>query len=154
MNRTGGVRRSGLRALGCDLGQGFLYARPLEPAALTAFLRAHPGPCPAAARAPRPNNTSGLPRRRARTVLVVDDDAAIRRTVRRMLEPRGFAVLEAHDGADALRRLAAHDERVDLVLTDVAMPELSGGRLADALRSAHSPDRRTPPRGCRAACSR
>jgi diguanylate cyclase (GGDEF)-like protein/PAS domain S-box-containing protein len=133
-----------LRALGCDLGQGFLYARPLEPAALTAFLREHPGPCPAAARAPRPQ-ASNPPRRRARTVLVVDDDAAVRRTVRRMLEPRGFAVLEAHDGADALRRLAAHDERVDLVLTDVAMPELSGGRLADALRSARSPDRRTPP---------
>jgi EAL domain-containing protein (putative c-di-GMP-specific phosphodiesterase class I)/CheY-like chemotaxis protein len=133
-----------LRTLGCDLGQGFLYARPLEPEALAAFLRAHPPPPVAVAAAPPPD-AAGAPASRASTVLVVDDDAAVRRTVRRMLEPRGFAVLEAHDGADALRRLAAHHDGVDLVLTDVAMPELSGGALAEALRSARSAERHTPP---------
>jgi len=58
------------------------------------------------------------------TVLVVDDEPKIRRQVRLVLEPEGFAVLEAGDGQEAVGMLqAAHP---DVVLLDVAMPRLNG----------------------------
>lgn len=57
-------------------------------------------------------------------VLVVDDDRAVRGLVRRTLEGAGYRVLEAADGADALRIVDAHP--VALVVTDVLMPERDG----------------------------
>lgn len=68
------------------------------------------------------------------TVLVVEDDPHVRRVTTRLLERRGYRVLEA-DGADAA--LAAWDGAagaVDLLLTDVMMPGLLGGALAARLR--------------------
>jgi diguanylate cyclase (GGDEF)-like protein/PAS domain S-box-containing protein len=134
-----------LRALGCGFGQGFLYARPLEPEALTAYLREQPAPHVATLGRALPPDAPAAHARRGSTILVVDDEPAIRRMVRRMLQPRGFVVLEAQDGADALRQLAAHRDRVDLVLTDLEMPELGGRSLAHALRISHGAERRPPP---------
>src|SRR4051794_27826 len=71
------------------------------------------------------------------TVLVVDDDAALRRMVRRWLTHAGYAVIEAADGASALRILMEQAHRVDLVLTDMEMPALSGRELAAVLRTAN-----------------
>lgn len=75
------------------------------------------------------------------TVLVVDDDAALRRMVRRWLTHAGCTVIEAEDGASALQILLERRERVDLVLTDMEMPALSGRELAAVLRTAnvHTP---------------
>jgi PAS domain S-box-containing protein len=70
------------------------------------------------------------PRGGAGTVLVVEDEVAVRRVVRRILAPHGHTVLEAADGRDALAVLAAYDGPIDLVLTDVVMPGLSGRALA------------------------
>ena len=64
--------------------------------------------------------------------LVVDDDAAARRMMRRALERRGYRVIERTDGASGLAALS--DERPDIVLLDLRMPgELSG---IDATRMA------------------
>ena len=55
------------------------------------------------------------------TVLVVEDEVFIRMSTVATLEDAGFAVLEAHNSADALRVLAGHEE-VSLMVTDVRMP--------------------------------
>jgi CheY-like chemotaxis protein len=70
-------------------------------------------------------------------VLVVDDDSALRRMVHRWLTRAGYAVIEAADGASALRILLDRDHRVDLVLTDMEMPALNGRELAAMLRTAN-----------------
>lgn len=70
-------------------------------------------------------------------VLVVDDDASVRRLVSRVLGGRGLHVLEAADGLAGLRTARSARERIVLLLTDVVMPGMSGPQLADALRAAH-----------------
>jgi two-component system cell cycle sensor histidine kinase/response regulator CckA len=67
------------------------------------------------------------------TILLVEDEPALRAIARRALERRGFRVLEASDGEMALTMAAAHPERIDLLLTDVVMPHLSGRDVADVL---------------------
>lgn len=59
-----------------------------------------------------------------RCVLVVDDDAVLRRVVRAVLEADGFRVLEAHDGRQGLELAAS--ERPRVVILDVMMPGLDG----------------------------
>lgn len=62
----------------------------------------------------------------AATVLVVEDEEMVRTWAARVLRNLGYAVLEAHDGAEALRILEARPDPVALVLTDVVMPGMSG----------------------------
>ena len=69
------------------------------------------------------------------TVLVVDDDARIRRLVRRALERRGSYVIEANDGKTALRIL--DDVPVDLVITDIFMPNIDGLALIMVIRKMY-----------------
>lgn len=70
-------------------------------------------------------------------VLVVDDDAGVRFTVRSVLEDAGMDVVEATDGADALARL---DDQVHLVVTDFRMPGMDGRALLAAVQQrAHAP---------------
>jgi len=66
-------------------------------------------------------------------VLVVDDDTAVRFTVRSVLEDAGLDVIEATDGRDALRRLDSEGP-VHVVVTDLRMPGMDGMALLDALR--------------------
>ncbi|MEZ6036985.1 MAG: ATP-binding protein [Planctomycetota bacterium] len=70
------------------------------------------------------------------TVLCVEDDDAIRDLNRRTLENHGYRVLIAARGSEALQLAAQHPE-LDLLLTDVVMPGMSGGELAAALRERH-----------------
>ena len=71
------------------------------------------------------------------TVLLVDDDATIRTLTRTMLERKGYRVLEASTGDDALRlNRAFADQPIHLLLTDVRMPALSGQELATQVRAA------------------
>jgi CheY-like chemotaxis protein len=67
------------------------------------------------------------------TVLIVDDEAAVRRLVARSLVGVGFAVKEADNGAAALRLLATPDP-VHLVISDIHMPVMDGLALARELR--------------------
>ena len=68
-------------------------------------------------------------------MLVAEDEASVRRPVRRILEAKGFTVLEAADGEEALAIAARHDGGIDLLLTDVVMPNLGGAELARRLRA-------------------
>lgn len=63
-------------------------------------------------------------------ILVVDDDPALRSLVRRVLERHGYHVLEASSGAEALAVSADAGRPIDILLTDVVMPEMSGPQLA------------------------
>jgi DNA-binding response OmpR family regulator len=63
-----------------------------------------------------------------RCVLVVDDDAVLRRVVRAVLEADGFRVLEAHDGEHGLKLAAS--ERPSVVILDVMMPGSTASRSA------------------------
>jgi DNA-binding NtrC family response regulator len=65
-----------------------------------------------------------------RVVLVVDDEEAVCRLTARMLAHAGFRALEAHSGAEAVALLSTLDGTVQLVLSDVAMPKMSGTELA------------------------
>jgi CheY-like chemotaxis protein len=68
------------------------------------------------------------------TVLLIDDEPAVRKLVARILERRGYTVLQAEDGADALRVAGEHAAPIDLVLTDLVMPEIGGVEVAAQLR--------------------
>ncbi|HET7876686.1 MAG TPA: response regulator [Methylomirabilota bacterium] len=70
----------------------------------------------------------------AETILVVDDEPEVRSLARDILEARGYRVLEAGDGEDALRILEAATAPVHLVLTDVVMERVTGRELADRLK--------------------
>ena len=70
------------------------------------------------------------------TILLVDDDDAIRRMAERVLTSLGYTVVVARDGIDALTHARALP-RVDVLLTDVVMPQLSGPQVAERLRRRH-----------------
>ncbi|MFO0629600.1 MAG: PAS domain S-box protein [Polyangiales bacterium] len=71
------------------------------------------------------------------TVLLVEDEPAVMRVTHRFLERLGYHVIAADSPTEALRLAAAHDGGIDLLLTDVIMPELSGGDLARHVRALH-----------------
>ena len=68
-----------------------------------------------------------------RQILVVDDEAMVRRFAARILTEGGYAVVEAGDGAEALDLVIRESLQLDLVLTDVMMPRLSGVELLEHL---------------------
>jgi len=77
-----------------------------------------------------------------RVVLVVDDEETVCRFTARVLEDAGFRVMEVHSGAEALALLATLDGRVQLVVSDIAMPKMTGTELA-AQMAASGPRRRS-----------
>jgi signal transduction histidine kinase/CheY-like chemotaxis protein/predicted hydrocarbon binding protein len=78
---------------------------------------------------------------RGETVLVVEDQLALRKVIREVLEEYGYAVLDAGDVASALRASMAHVGRIHLLLSDVLLPNGSGPELAERL-TALRPDTR------------
>lgn len=70
---------------------------------------------------------------RQRMVLVVDDEATVRRMVVRILREGGYEVIEAGDGLEALKVVEDWLWPIDLVLTDIKMPVLDGIRLGQAI---------------------
>lgn len=67
------------------------------------------------------------------TVLIVDDEEAVRALLRRQLNTVGHTVLEAGSGPEALGLIRQRAERLDLVLSDVVMPAMNGTELAAQL---------------------
>jgi two-component system cell cycle sensor histidine kinase/response regulator CckA len=67
------------------------------------------------------------------SILVVEDEDALRAAIRRLLEREGYQVLEAADGAKALQLLDDAAQQIALVLTDLRMPVMDGRQLAAAL---------------------
>jgi PAS domain S-box-containing protein len=75
------------------------------------------------------------------TILVVEDDALLRASLRRVLSAFGYTVLIAEDGADALEVYRAEGHRIALVISDLVMPRMGGPQLYEALRREASPPR-------------
>ena len=106
---------------------------PGRGATFTIYLPRHTGPGAA---------TAGQPDRRGlpigtETLLLVEDEAAVRSSARRLLERHGYTVVEARHGADALRIVEAGERQIDLVITDIVMPEMGGRELVERLRARH-----------------
>ena len=86
------------------------------------------------AQAEKTPDAQPAPRRgRGETVLVVEDDDGVRSLVRRILSRHGYVVLEGTNGRDALSVARGHAGAIDLLLTDVVMPVMSGRELATTL---------------------
>jgi two-component system cell cycle sensor histidine kinase/response regulator CckA len=69
------------------------------------------------------------------TILVVDDEPPLLALVRTMLWRAGFEVLEASGGEEALRIAGQHPQPIQLLLTDVMMPDMNGYELAEKVKS-------------------
>jgi CheY-like chemotaxis protein len=67
------------------------------------------------------------------TILVVEDDAALRELMHEMLEPAGYRILLAGDGAEALQIAELNEGDIHLLVTDVGMPNMGGTDLADRI---------------------
>lgn len=75
--------------------------------------------------------------RGSETILLVEDEEAVRVFANKALEKQGYTVLEARHGRDALTRLAEHSGPVHLVITDIVMPEMGGSELALEMAREH-----------------
>jgi PAS domain S-box-containing protein len=90
----------------------------------------------AAADQPQPAAAPGPPPGGTETVLLVEDEPALRVLVDEILTRAGYRVLQGDQPDHALALAADHGGAIDLVLTDVIMPNMSGRQMADALRAA------------------
>jgi two-component system cell cycle sensor histidine kinase/response regulator CckA len=108
------------------VGQGTNFALrfPASRAPLT--------PVATARRAERPAPTGVQ-----RTILVVEDEEVVRRVVLRLLRGAGFHVLEADGAREALRQVELFDGHIDLLMTDIVMPDMTGTELAARLHVSH-----------------
>ena len=75
------------------------------------------------------------------TVLLVEDEESVRQLVRETLESRGYKVIEAENGEEALKISTTYTEPIHLLITDVVMPGISGRELAKQLSETHPPTR-------------
>lgn len=78
------------------------------------------------------------PTRGVETILVVEDNDAVRRMTREFLHIHGYTVIEARGAADAIQIMEAQKEQIDLVLTDVLMPGMKGRELMSRLSELRS----------------
>ena len=67
------------------------------------------------------------------TILLAEDEQDVREVAREFLESGGYTVIEARDGAEALKRVEKHEGAIDLVLTDMVMPGMTGQELTARL---------------------
>ncbi len=94
------------------------------------YLPAVQGPAEGSAQKARSEPVGGR-----QTILLVEDEEPVRKITSLLLETLGYRVLEAENGQDALRLFEASREKIDLLMTDAVMPDLSGREVAEALRA-------------------
>jgi PAS domain S-box-containing protein len=115
-------------------GQILVYSEPGQGTTFKIYL-----PCmdERVGKAPQPDDNTPFQSGHDTTILLVEDNDVIRRVIRQMLEDQGYAVIEAEDGRAALEQAGIHKGHLDMVLTDVVMPGLSGPDLVSQLRNLH-----------------
>jgi len=84
-----------------------------------------------------PKETAPAAARGHETILLVEDEAGVRRVARMALERQGYVVYAAASGREALDLAKQHGDQIDLLLTDLVMPELSGRELAETLKARY-----------------
>lgn len=77
------------------------------------------------------------PTRGTETVLIVEDEEMVRVMMQRMMRSAGYDVLAVDNGDEALLLLNHHDQRIDLLLTDVVLPRISGPELVEQVSLMH-----------------
>ena len=110
-------------------GEVHLHSQPNKG---TTFRLFFPALATAAESVPAVAETSAAPRG-DETVLIVEDDASLRALAARVLEASGYKVLLARNGVEALALCAGYQGKIDLVASDVVMPEMSGRPLVEKL---------------------
>jgi hypothetical protein len=85
---------------------------------------------------PIPEEAAGLrqPLDGQGTILLVEDEEMVREAAAEILATHGYTIFAAGNGADALRLLARHEREIDLLLTDVVMPNMNGIELSERVR--------------------
>ncbi len=106
---------------------------PGNGATFTIFLPATTPPVQAVDAPPAPSKI----RRGAETVLLIEDEPALRSSVRRILERNGYKVIAASNGLEALRAAEGQQHAFDLLVTDIVLPEMRGTELAERLLQRH-----------------
>jgi signal transduction histidine kinase len=119
---------------GIVAGSGGSLSVYSEPGMGTTF-RAFFPPAAEHAAAPAEPPAAEATRGRGETVLVVEDEPAVRQITARILRHNGYSVLEAASGAEALALAADH--HFDMLLTDLVMPQISGPELAQRIQQMH-----------------
>jgi PAS domain S-box-containing protein len=115
-------------------GQIFVYSEPGIGTTFRIYLPPYLAAVPRARVAPSENGMH----RGGETILLVEDGDLLRPMITDILESRGYTVVSAADGVEALALFADHDGTIDLLLTDVVMPRMNGRELAERL-SAMNP---------------
>jgi two-component system, cell cycle sensor histidine kinase and response regulator CckA len=113
-------------------GYIWVYSEPGEGTVFKVYLP--PAEMPSAVT--RADGSSAADTRKRRgweTVLLVEDEDAVRALAREVLRRHGYVVLEARHGVDALRLAERHPDEIHLMITDLVMPHMSGGELAKRL---------------------
>jgi two-component system cell cycle sensor histidine kinase/response regulator CckA len=111
-------------------GQVFVTSEPGAGSTFTIYLPAHPAEVDTVAAGPPRAPVRGG----AETVLLVEDEALVRQLTHEILRRNGYRVLEAADGVEALAVVRDHTGHIDLMLTDVVMPRMSGHELVELAR--------------------
>jgi CheY-like chemotaxis protein len=133
------------RERGGGLGLAMVYGFVTQSGG-TVQLRSIPGAgtsveirLPATSDDPMPSAAGTEPPRSAdrETILFVEDEIAISELCRRLLTGLGYRVISATDGSTAIELARAHVERIDLIVSDVVMPGLSGPEVVQAIHSLH-----------------
>lgn len=112
-------------------GNVFLYTEPGQGTSFKIHLPATDSPV-----APRNGKSKVIRDGDGKRVVVVEDEPAVRTMVKRILSGNNYEVVQFSSGRDALRLCADPDERVDLLLTDIVMPEVSGVDVASQARES------------------
>lgn len=114
-------------------GNIWVYSEPGRGTTFKIYL-----PCSDTAALPaRPRVMAPARFRTSETVLVVEDDVAVRGLIRRSLQSAGYTVLDTGDAAEAIRTAQMHGGPIHLLLTDVVLPNLGGRELAERILVLH-----------------
>jgi CheY-like chemotaxis protein len=109
-----------------------VYSEPGQGATFKIYLPARA----TAANDPAAFETQPINRGGSETILLVEDEEMVRNFAQIALQNKGYTILEARDGSEALSLAEQHQGPIELLLTDVVMPHLSGRELAERLKTA------------------